>query len=85
MTVQNGIVAPLHQDGEKRQLRSVATGTRRQIVLWNVGLVLFIGGVFSVAGWVVYDASLDHGQVRTCIYLHQFSSMQKCCYFEIGP
>ena len=22
MTVQNGIVAPLHQDGEKRQLRS---------------------------------------------------------------
>ena len=50
-------------DGEKRQLRSVATGTRRQIVLWNVGLVLFIGGVFSVAGWVVYDASLDHGQL----------------------
>ena len=70
MTVQNGIVAPLHQDGEKRQLRSVATGTRRQIVLWDVGLVLFIGGVFSVAGWVVYDASLDHSQVRTCIYLH---------------
>jgi hypothetical protein len=31
--------------------------------LWNVGLVLFIGGVFSVAGWVVYDASLDHGQL----------------------